>query len=87
MCSEVAGVFDSKLVNAADTVAFVVDAAAEAAAAAAAAAVDVEFAGKIAALIDWTVDKELMLFGVEAIFRTFFTIFVLFQLFFYYTAS
>lgn len=79
-----AGVFDSKLVNAADTVAFVVDAAAEAAAVAAAAAVDVEFAGKIAALIDWTVAKELMLFGVEAIFRVFFTIFeFLFNCFFF----
>lgn len=66
MCSDAVGVFASKLVNAADsTVAFVV---VDVAAATTAAAVDVEFAGKIVALIDWIVDNEPMLFGVEAIF-------------------
>lgn len=69
MCSEVVGMFDSMFVNAADTVAFVVDAAE---AAIAAAAVDVEFAGKISALIDWIVDNDGMLFTVEFIFLVFF---------------
>lgn len=73
MCSDAVGVFDSKLVNAADsTVDFaVVDVAADITAAAAA-AVDVEFAGKIVALIDWIVDNEPMVFGVEAISRSLF---------------
>lgn len=48
--------FNSKLVNAADNVAFVADAA-----------FDVEFADKIDALIDWIVDNERILFGVVAI--------------------
>lgn len=73
MCSDTVGVFDSKLVNAADStfdLAVVVDVAV---ASAAAVAADVAFAGKIVALIDWiAVDNEPMLFGVEAILFAFF---------------
>lgn len=72
MCSDAVGLFESKLVNAADSTVALVVVVDDVTAAATAAAVDVEFAGKIAALIDWIVDNELMLFGVEAIFHVFF---------------